>query len=269
MAKERHKDRTDQEGRHAPSSVPIPTPTDQPGFKCRLPRWWATAVCALMAAVFIMLAISSLLQDSVTVDEFGHLPVGFNLLTTGDFNYSELNPPLMNILSALPLTAIDMSPLHTAESIDATSRYSFWLNGYSFMARYKDNYHRIFTAARLVTVLLVTLLGLLLFLWGRILVPSRPDLAGLLAAGFVWFSPGIIAHARLVTTDAGVAFFTTLALFSFHMFLRRPQARSMVATGIAVGMAQLVKLSYKIHYPGFVGNADQGPFYFHDRFKTA
>jgi hypothetical protein len=212
-------------------------------------RFLPPVVLVLMACVYATLAVSSLRQESVTVDEFGHLPVGYNVLTTGDFRYCTLNPPLMNVLCAVPLLAMDLPAGRAGR--DSEDPYSFWANGYSFMADHSSRYHGIFVAARYVTVGAVGLLGLLVFGWARILAPERPNLAGLLAAALIWFSPTMLAHARLVTTDAGAAFFITLALFSLHLFLRRPGFLRALGVGLALGLAQLVKFSAIYLYPVF------------------
>jgi hypothetical protein len=214
-----------------------------------------SAILGVMLGAYFVLAISSLLGKSITVDEFGHLPAGYNTLRTGDFGYSDLNPPLMNSLSALP--ALLMNPSRSNEPrpgqfVRLKPGHDFWFNGYAFMFDYKDDYLALFTAARFVTVLLVGLLGLLLFFWARLLAPGRADLAGLLAAGLLWFSPNMLAHARLVTTDAGAACFIALAVWSFHLLLRQPNPWRAVGCGVTLGLAQLVKFTAIYLYPVFV-----------------
>jgi dolichyl-phosphate-mannose-protein mannosyltransferase len=211
-------------------------------FVTDVSRRHAWAILALMAAVYVSLAVIALRQKSVTVDEFGHLPVGYNVLTTRDFRYCELNPPLMNVLSALPLMFMDVSPPE-ASDFAPDEKYAFWANGYEFMSHNAADYHRIYIAARCVTVAIVAILGVLLFAWAGLLAPSRPNAAGLLAAGLVWFSPGIMAHSQLVTTDAGCAFFAVLALAAFHLFLLRPNLARSTGAGVALGLAALTKSS--------------------------
>jgi len=210
---------------------------------------WVWIALGLAGLLYAIVAIKSLRQDSVTVDEFGHLPVGYNVVRTGDFRYCELNPPLMNVLSALPILAMD--PEHRIPIAHPRGRtgHSFWANGYLFMSRYADRYQALFVAARCMTVLVVGLLGVLLFIWGRSLVPEQRSVAGLMSAVLVWFSPGILAHARLVTTDAGAASFFALAVFGFQMFLRKPGAARGALAGLSLGLAQLVKFTSVYLYP--------------------
>lgn len=202
--------------------------------------WVALAVLGLAYAV---LASASLRETSITVDEFGHLPVGAHVLATGEFAYAQFNPPLMRVLSALPVVALDLKPSGTAPGWAAQPAYDFWLNGYHFMERYRADYLRAFHAARHVTVFAVGLLGLLVFAWARALVPERAAFAGLLAAALVWFSPGLLAHARLVTTDAGAATAIAAALFAGFRLARRPTLGRALVLGLALGAAMLVKFT--------------------------
>jgi len=203
-------------------------------------KTWAWIVLFLLGSAHFSLAFISLQGKSVTVDEFGHLPVGVNILQKGDLRYAELNPPLMNVLSALPLLAMDVAPTAAAPK---GKEYSFWANGYTFMRSHSRDYHRLFTAARTVTVVLVILFGILAFVWGRMLVPDRPEAAGLMAAGLLWLSPNLMAHGRLVTTDGGVSFFIALALFSLFLFARRPNVPRALLSGLTLGFALLAKFT--------------------------
>jgi len=208
------------------------------------------AVCILAGCclLFITLEVSSQRTKSVTVDEFGHLAVGLNLLTTGDMRYASLNPPLMNALSALPLHLAGARVTPPPE-LSPALRQNFWANGYAFMNQRRDTYHDDFVRARYVTIGIVALLGLVVFAWGRLLAPACPNTAGLLAANLVWFSPEVLAHGQLVTTDAGLAAFMVFALFTLYLFLRRASWPRALATGVTLGLAQLVKFSAIFLFP--------------------
>ncbi len=229
-----------------PSSPMAPAP--------RTPRAPSRIALALLGAIIVLyalLAVSSLQQKSVTIDEFAHLPVGYNLLRTGDFDYCALNPPLLNVLSALPLLALDLGPGEPPQFSYSDDSHSFWNNGYLFMQRYGPRYHALFVRARCVTVALVAALAVLLFFWARHLAPRRRDVAGLFAAALVILSPNTLAHARLVTTDAGAAAFIALALFAVHRFLQRPTIALMLFSGATLGLAQLTKFHALLLYPAF------------------
>jgi len=204
-------------------------------------RWtWATFI--ILSLLQILLLFSSLVDKSVTIDEFAHLPAGLNVLSSGDFRYCELNPPLMNVLSSLPLRAMGINPPPPLQ-IPEAKRHSFWVNAYVFMNYHRHHYHRIFIVARMMTVGIVILLGLLIFSWARILVPERRNTAALLSVTLIWFSPNIMGHAQLVTTDVGITFFMMLSVFSLFLFIRKQTILRAVICGITLGLAQLVKFT--------------------------
>lgn len=201
--------------------------------------------------VFLSLCIGSASQKSVTVDELGHLPSGLYSLLSGDPRHAALNPPLLNALSSLPVLALDLeSALEPVAASDDV--FSFWSTGYQFLERHRADYRRIFAAARVVPILLVAALGLLLFFWAQQLAPRTPWQAGLLAASLVWFSPGVIANARLVATDTGTAVFLTLAVYCFRAMLLRPSVTNVARFGVLLGLAQLTKFYALLLYPALL-----------------
>ena len=82
----------------------------------RLSAWSATSGRAsqipplLLLGIFAVLAVSSMARMSVTGDEVTHLPAGYTYVTTGDFRLNMQHPPLMKVLAALPLLALDLKP---------------------------------------------------------------------------------------------------------------------------------------------------------------
>jgi hypothetical protein len=211
----------------------------------------AWLLLALLAAGYVFLAVHSLVQKSVTVDEFGHLPAGYYFLRDGLSQYATLNPPLVNALSALPLLLVDVEAASVPVPNFQWGRAIFWGSGQRFMHEYAGAYHGLFLLGRCMTVVLVGLLGVVLFQWARSLCPMHPDAAGLLAAALLWYAPGTLAHARLVTTDAGAALFVALACWTLHGFLRRPTDARMFICGVALGLAQLSKFYALLLYPVF------------------
>ena len=209
-----------------------------------MPSRQASLAAVLLLVVFALLCVHGLRWDTPTVDEFAHLPAGYHYLKTGRFDLFPLNPPLIKILCALPLLALDPA-IDTATPVQNTGWYP-WLFGTDFMERNREGYHRLFFFGRLPVLALGLLLGVVVFLWSRELYG---DEAGLVALFFTVFCPSLIAHAHLATVDVGFTAFAVLALYLFHRFVQQPSAGRLVACGLVLGLAELAKFTALLLYP--------------------
>jgi hypothetical protein len=99
---------------------------------------------------------------------------------------------------------------------------------------------RVMFWARLPSILVACLLGLLIYLWGRQVVGN---LAALGALTLFALDPTVIAHSFLVTTDVGLAMFTVLLCFALWNYLRQPSLRRRLLCGLALGAALGAKFS--------------------------
>ncbi|MEA2691286.1 MAG: hypothetical protein QOJ16_673, partial [Acidobacteriota bacterium] len=202
---------------------------------------------ALLLAAFVVLSAHGLLWDTPTVDEFAHLPAGWYYWQTGNFALFPQNPPLVKLLSALPLFALHPA-VDTAARVRNTGWYP-WVFGTDFMERNRAIYDRVFLLGRLPIVLLGVLTGLLVYRWARELYGRG---AGLAALTLFVFCPSIVAHAHLATVDLGAACFTVLALYRFDRYVRKPTGRRLVLCGLALGAAELAKFTGLLLYPIFL-----------------
>ena len=82
---------------------------DEPPQLRSTDRWVWIALVGL-GLLYLLLAGTSLQRKSVTVDEPGHLAAGYLYLQSGDSRYASLNPPLINVVSALPLILASPKP---------------------------------------------------------------------------------------------------------------------------------------------------------------
>lgn len=202
-------------------------------------RLHAIAVPGLLA-ITAGLAIASLVGDSVTFDETSHLPAGMSYLQTGDFRLAPDHPPLAKMWAALPLLLVDHRwPAPDDSSWQLARHYDFgkqWL--------FKQNHpDRLIIPARLMMVLLLLATCLTIYALARTLFgPPAALLALLLAA----FSPTLLAHGRLVTTDMPVALAAALVLLTFARLLQRMDWPRLLAAAGAVAMLTLVKFSWPV-----------------------
>ena len=191
--------------------------------------WIAVALLALFA---VQAEIASR-RDSVTVDEFVHLPVGLDALYTGDLSRDPINPPLTRMIAALPLLA--MSP-----AFAPPPNTPHWSLGYLLMQRNASEYQSLYVAARRAIIGLALLLGFLVYRWSLELY-GRP--AAHAALALYALSPDLLAHGHLVTLDLAGALGFALTAYATWRMLARAELAGAAWVGAAFGLASLLKLS--------------------------
>jgi len=203
------------------------------------PRWHAwlarrqvLVVAGLLAVFFLQVVLSARLM-SVTVDEFAHLPAGYIYWKRGDFAVYHRNPPLIKLWAALPL-------LRSGLDTEFTNRHDLWLAGGDFMTGNAADYHALYMRCRIMIALLATALGYLVFRWSRELFGV---VGGLLSLAVYAFSPDLIAHSGLVTTDLGAAAMYTLACYALFKLDEKWSAWRFAFVGLVFGLAMLTKFS--------------------------
>lgn len=198
------------------------------------------AVAAIL--LYFFLAVSSLVDDSPTMDEQNHIARGIAFLRTGDPRLSLEHPPLINVLSALPLLTLPELQLPTDHP--SWERREGWYEFADlFLWQYNHDTDRIIFLSRLPIVFLSIGLALVGFhfarqLWG--VAAALPALVLLL------FEPNLIAHGRYSTTDMGAALFTLLATFALWRMWQEPEclfSRRWGVAALCMGLAFGSKLS--------------------------
>jgi hypothetical protein len=195
---------------------------------------------ALLLAGALLGPLTILPGKSATYDEVAHLPAGYSYLTTGVFKLNPLHPPLIKELCAIPLLflrpalPIDGETLRRAE-IPLAYQWSF---GWQFFNR--QDADRLLFWGRVPAVLLSAGVAILVMRWATDLWGPA---GGLLALALYVFEPTVTAHAQLVTTDVGFAFFATLFLYLWRRYLTAPSGRRLLAAGAGLGLALGAKFS--------------------------
>src|SRR5215831_9119602 len=194
----------------------------------------AGAVFALLLSFWLQMFFA-LPKLSATTDEVAHLPAGYTYWTTHDFRLNPEHPPLVKLIAALPLLAIKPRLDLSWPEWKNRQQYTF---GYGFL--YTNDADRLLFWGRLPLTLLATLGGVVVFLWARDMF-GYPS--GLFALGLFAFSPNLLAHSMLVTTDVPVAVFITLTLYLFWCQAKHPSTAISIAIGLATGAAMACKFS--------------------------
>jgi 4-amino-4-deoxy-L-arabinose transferase-like glycosyltransferase len=209
-------------------------------------RFLSFVSCIVLLLVLFAQLLSSANFESPTLDEPNHLARGYAYLKTGKLRFTATSghPPLFNLISALPLCL--------ASEIGSPEGYAGWEGGFinayaiEFVFGNPVSLEHLFFLGRLPTMFATLCLAALVARWAGELYG---DWGSVVSLGLCAFSPNLIAHGRLVTTDVGVALAFFLAVYVFWRFLRSPSVPALVLAGIALGAAQCVKFSAVLLFP--------------------
>ena len=211
----------------------------------------------LLLAVFAVLATTSMWNDSANYDERIHLPAGYSYLMQKDMRLNPEHPPLVKDLAALPLLFMKMNFPYQSWGWDTPlttnlSRTPTWQTDVGFgndLLYYSGNdAQKIMRLGRIPIILIGILLGFYLWkfskeLWGNV--------AGILALAFYSFSPTVLAHTRLVTTDVAAAAAFFISFYYLYKWLKAPAYKNLFIFGIVFGLALLAKFSTFLLIPIF------------------
>lgn len=203
---------------------------------------------ALCALVFLQ-AFTSLRIKSLTYDEVAYIAAGYSYVKTGDYRLNPEQPPLMKLLAGAAMLPLDPElPTNHSSWTDAAAGVgnTQWIFGQEFLIHANPNGEELALAARIPVVFVMMLLVVGVYLFARDLYGVR---AGLLAATLAAFSPNLLAHGRLATTDLGLACFVLLAVHGYHRFTRKPTPGRLAAAGVLLGLALLTKFSAVLLLP--------------------
>jgi 4-amino-4-deoxy-L-arabinose transferase-like glycosyltransferase len=191
--------------------------------------------------VFLFLAVplqgvTSMVEKSPTWDEPIYIGVGKYLWETGNFNINSIlyHPPLSFYLNSIFLMFLNIDP-GVWQGYSESYTHDIGLN---LLYQAGHDADSLLFLSRLPFVFLSMALAFIIYRWAGELYGKR---AAFLALALYVFSPNILAHSRLITTDFTATFFVFLAVYSFWRFIRSPGRRSLLAASLTFGLALLSK----------------------------
>jgi hypothetical protein len=232
----------EQEDLSSSNNQEITAPTGPVAEPRTRPRTLTTTFRVLVPLVLLAILFLQLYfgvrRKSATLDEQNHIARGLAFLRTGDLRLNLIHPPLINVISALPLLRDNSIKLPLDDVSWRTADY----NGFGVQLLWvkNDNGPSIVARARVPIMVLTVFLGGLVFIWAYELYgwPSA-----VLTLALLCFDPNILAHGALATNDLGMTCFTCLALYAFWRLLKAPGWIRAAMAGVALGLALTAKFS--------------------------
>lgn len=200
-------------------------------------------IIAVLLVFYACLASYSVLHQSATFDETAHLAAGFTYLDRGDFRLNPEHPPLAKAWCALPVWL--MGRIKADYRSPAWESGDQWEFGFKFLqgnsqSQIPEHTSLALIPARLAAVLSSMILGLVLYLFSREIWGKT----GALTTLFLFtFSPTLLAHGALVTTDVSGAMGIVSTLWAFWRVQIRRTPMRILGLGICLGVALLTKYS--------------------------
>lgn len=199
----------------------------------------AGVVC-LLIVLFLQLAYVAR-QKSVTWDEANHIYSGYRYWTHADFGMNPEHPPLVKLLAAAPLMAMQ---LKVPALENRYFKMEAFLGGKDFV--FLNDTDAILFRTRMSSALLTVLLALLVFLTAWEMFGTAP---AFFALGLIAFDPNLLAHGALVTTDVGIACFLFATAYAFYRYVKKPSIWRVVLVGAAGGLALASKHTGILIFP--------------------
>jgi hypothetical protein len=202
------------------------------------------AAAGALLILYYVMAVSASAQKSMTFDEMAHLTAGYSYWLFDDYRLHPENGNWPQRLGALPALWGKYSfPRLDQPAWRSSNVYAI---GDQFLYFSGNDAGTVLNRARRVMALLAVALGALVFAWARRLFSPTGAWVSLI---LFTFSPTLLAHGPLVTSDIAAAFFFTAASGAIWIALHRVTPLTILGAAVLVGGACLSKLSGPILVP--------------------
>ncbi len=171
----------------------------------------------LLFICIIGINILSIRHKSLTYDEKRHYKYGYQILKLNSDRFED---------SKMPFSAFNAIPRVIAEELKP------------ILSKKVTDFLYDIKTGRYITIAFSILLAFYVFKWAKQLYGRS---AGILALTLYAFSPNIIAHSRLITTDLYATCMITIALYYFWEFIRKANIRTAFISALTLGISQLAK----------------------------
>lgn len=202
----------------------------------------AIIVAAILILIGLSLQLWNAFHDSLTADESPHIAAGYSYVRFLDNRLNPEHPPLVKILAGIPLQFIQVD-FPKDSSWDGLN-LQWQIGGYILYQN--PNYQTIINVARFGPVFLTLLFSILFFWISRKFYGNK---VALIALFLFTFSPTILAHGHLVTTDIAAAFGFFVGFWGVVSYFQKPTGLRLFFAGLTLALALASKFSTFILIP--------------------
>jgi Dolichyl-phosphate-mannose-protein mannosyltransferase len=180
--------------------------------------------------------------DSAGWDEIGHFAAGVDQWRHNRFKLYCVNPPLVRLVALSPIMLFD----HTLDTdldrypLEAGLRPEFHVGTSLALRLGSSRYFQLLTVARWMCIPFSLVGAWTCYRWSGELFGTGASLVALT----LWaFSPSVLAYGHLITSDMAASGLGIAAAYAFRRWLNGPTTSRAVVAGIALGLAQLTKMT--------------------------
>ncbi|UCG31551.1 MAG: glycosyltransferase family 39 protein [Phycisphaerales bacterium] len=228
--------------RRAQAAASQPPPRPAAGIPLR--RVLVPAGVAALVVIHFALAVTSTRDKCCTFDEVAHLTKGYAFWKFDDHRLMPEHPPLAHAWAALPLLNEKLTfPGREQPAWYKSKTYDL---GKEFFYGLGNDPDAMLRQSRRMVAILSVALGVLVFGWSRRLFGTA---GGFVSLALYTFSPTVLAHGRLVTTDLAVSLFFLASVGALWRVLHHIGPLSLLAGAAALSGLFLSKMSAVLIIP--------------------
>lgn len=201
----------------------------------------------ILLAFFVGQCFFSLLQKNATIDEFTHISAGYSYWKSGQLKLNPEHPPFLKLYASAPLLLFNLKDFTKFSDFEKQNQREY---ARRFLFSNTLSFEKIVNISRLPIIFLGIILGLYVYFWSKELWGIK---SGLFALFLYSFSPNIIAHSYLVTTDFGVAAFIFISCYYLWKYFKNEEFKYYaIISGFFLGLANISKFTALYILPIFL-----------------